>query len=356
MIDPMRSKLPPFAYRERTRHGKWVTYFRRGKGARTRLPDFGTPEFDAAYQAALTTTSHSAPSRARRGSLQWLVDQFKESADWKQRAPATRKQWGLILAGMTERSNNPDYRAITREKIQRGLDRRADTPAAANNFLKTNRALWRWAVRAGYVATNPAADVDKLRYKTDGFPAWDLGDVEQFRKVHSVGTRARLALELILLSGLRRSDIVAAGRQHLRDDVLTMRTVKTGAIISVRLPRMLVDLIEATDTGDMTFLATDRGTAFTVESFGNWFRKQCRAAGIKKSAHGLRKLSATLAAEGGASEHELMSQYGWRKVEQAAEYTRAVNRQKLGVRTSEIVARQIGLGSDPQQKTAGDEK
>lgn len=34
---PDMPKLPPFVYREKNRHGRWVTYFRRGKGRRTRL-------------------------------------------------------------------------------------------------------------------------------------------------------------------------------------------------------------------------------------------------------------------------------------------------------------------------------
>ena len=45
----MPRRLPPFVLRERTRHGKYVYYFRRGKGTRTRLPDLGAPDFEEAY-------------------------------------------------------------------------------------------------------------------------------------------------------------------------------------------------------------------------------------------------------------------------------------------------------------------
>lgn len=38
---------------ETSRHGKRAVYFRRGNGARARLPDFDSPDFRAAYDAAL---------------------------------------------------------------------------------------------------------------------------------------------------------------------------------------------------------------------------------------------------------------------------------------------------------------
>jgi len=46
---------PPHLHRQVTRHGKAVWYVRVGKGPRTRIrAEFGTPEFDAEYQAAVT--------------------------------------------------------------------------------------------------------------------------------------------------------------------------------------------------------------------------------------------------------------------------------------------------------------
>jgi len=68
----------------------------------------------------------------------------------------------------------------------------------------------------------------------------------------------------------------------------------------------------------------------TKESFGNWFRDACHAAGVPGSAHGLRKAGANRAALAGATEHELMALYGWSEPRTAAIYTRKANREKLG--------------------------
>ena len=221
------------------------------------------------------------------------------------------------------------------------MDERADTPAASNAFLKTMRGLFAWAVRNGHVERDPTAGVEKVRYRSHGFPAWTKDDVRAFRDRHPIGSKARLAMELLLLTGLRRSDVVRVGRQHLRGDVLTVRTVKTGATVTMRFPPALLDLIEATPTGDMHFVVNRNGQPYTADTFGNWFRDRCREAGIEKNAHGLRKLSATLAAEGGAAAHQLMAQFGWTKIDQAELYTRGADRVRLGMEASEIVAGQI---------------
>jgi len=48
---------PPHLQREITRHGKAVWYVRVNRGPRVRLKaEFGTPEFDAEYRAALSGT------------------------------------------------------------------------------------------------------------------------------------------------------------------------------------------------------------------------------------------------------------------------------------------------------------
>lgn len=339
----MRRRLPPYVYRERTRHGRWVLYFRRGKGQRIRLPDDpASAEFETAYRAALIGEAPEARhEQAPAHSLRWLIDRYRESAAWRQLSSGTRRQREAIFLRAVRQADNPPFAAITRAHIQSVMDKRADRPASANTFLKAMRGLFAWAVLNGHVERDPTVGVKKVRYRSDGFPAWTPDDVRAFRAHYPIGSPARLAMEMLLLTGLRRSDLVRVGRQHLRGDVLTVRTEKTGATVTMRLPASLLDLIEATRTGDMHFVANAYGGPFTVESFGNWFRDRCREAGIGKSAHGLRKLSATLAAEGGAAAHELMAQYGWTRLEQAEIYTRGADRARLGMRASGIVADQI---------------
>jgi len=71
---------------------------------------------------------------------------------------------------------------------------------------------------------------------------------------------------------------------------------------------------------------------------------------VTKLAHRLRKLSATLAAEGGAT-HQLFAQYGWTNIATAEIYTRGVDRKRLGIAASRIVADQIGNIKTPHPES-----
>jgi hypothetical protein len=61
-----------------------------------------------------------------------------------------------------------------------------------------------------------------------------------------------------------------------------------------------------------------RAQVFTAAGFGNWFSDRCNAAGLPQCSDiGLRKAGAALAAEKGASVHELMAIFGWLTMKEA---------------------------------------
>lgn len=334
MMD-MPKDLPKHVNRERTRHGKIVYCFRRYPGKRIRLPDIDHPDFDEAYGRALADQSiNDAKPRATahpEGSLTWLIERYKESAAWQVSiGSATRKQRDNIFKDVIRRSGDPNYTDIDTQAIERGVESRSGTPAQANCFLKAMRGLFKWAVKGGYVETNPASGVDPIRYKSSGFPAWAVEDAEKFRARWPIGTMERLAMELLLHTGLRRSDVVRAGRQNLKGTEFSMLTQKTNTWIVTEFTDYLLHVIGETDTPGMLFLSNSKGGPFSAETFGNWFRDACREADLNKSAHGIRKLAATLSANGGSTTHQLMAQFGWASVKEAETYTKGADRAALG--------------------------
>lgn len=341
----LKRKLPPHVVREVSRHGKVKYFYRIGKGVRVRLPDdIKAREFKEAYKQAvagykLIDVPRGIPTQPY--SLRWLIDRYRESSTWKVFSKATQRQRENIFIEAIKRSNNVRYTTIDRRSMAMAVEARSDTPAQANHFLKAMRGLFGWALQNDYVAIDPTAGVLPLKYKSDGFAPWTMDDLLQFYDKWHVGTKPRLAVELLLHTGLRRSDVVRAGLPHMRGNIFSIKTQKTGSQITVEFPKALLDVIEATETGSTTFLISEAGTPFETASFGNWFRDRCNDAGIKKSAHGLRKLSATLSAEAGAATHELMAQYGWSNVKQAELYTKGADRVRLGIRNSKRVADQI---------------
>ena len=149
-----------------------------------------------------------------------------------------------------------------------------------------------------------------------------------------IGTRERVWFDILLYTGLRRGDAVRLGRQHVRQGVATLYTEKSQGRVEVTLPLLpvLMATLEAGPCGDMTFVCGAARKPLTKESFGNMFREACNAAGVNKSAHGLRKAGATRAAENGATVPELEAIFGWEGGQMAALYTRAANRRKLSIR------------------------
>jgi integrase len=136
-------------------------------------------------------------------------------------------------------------------------------------------------------------------------------------------------IAVLLYTGLRRGDAVRLGRQHVRDGIAAIRTQKTGT--EVHLP-ILLELQEAIDhgpTGELAFICNANGSPFTKESFGNAFSDSCRAAGVNKSAHGLRKIGATRAANNGATVAQLNAIFGWSGSKMASLYTANADRARL---------------------------
>lgn len=81
--------------------------------------------------------------------------------------------------------------------------------------------------------------------------------------------------------------------------------------------------------GAMTFLETEFGKPYSTKGLGNWFERRCLEAGVPGRAHGLRKAGATIAAENGATPHQLMAIFGWKTLAQAELYTEKARRQLL---------------------------
>jgi integrase len=329
-------KLPPHVQVERTRHGKTVYYFRRNQGApRIRLPAPNDPAFKRAYAAALTGSS-PPDTKAQSGTLQWLVESYKRSAHWANLKPSTRRMRDNILARVVEENGKVPFRAITRRHINEAIDRRP--PHAGNNFRKVMSQLFRWAVSVDLVAVSPVEGANRNRIKTDGHHTWTLEEVARYQAHWPIGTKERLALDLALFTGLRRSDLAMLGRQHVREGLISIKTEKTGRWVHIPVFSMLQASIDATTTGDLAFLTTTRGKPFeSAASMGNWFRGACVAAGVPGRLHGLRKSGATIAANAGATAHQLMAMFGWTGLAEAELYTREASRMALARAAAEQI-------------------
>jgi integrase len=227
-MEDMPRPRPPYLSREVTRHGTPVWYVRRA-GKRIRLKsDYGTPEFDAEYQAAIAAVPQR-PQKADHaaGTLAWLVDRYRDSGAWAALSVATRRQRENILRHVLATAGDKPLASITAETIAGGRDRRAKTPFQARHFLDTMRGVFRWAVKAKLLARDPTKGIeDPTMPTTGGFPPWTEDEVAAYERRWPIGTRQRVWFDVLLYTGLRRGDAARLGRQHVRHGTATLTTEK----------------------------------------------------------------------------------------------------------------------------------
>lgn len=349
----------PYLMADTDRHGSRRLFVRRhGRKVRIRERQ-GTVAFAIAYTAALAALE-SAPTRAPRprqsaptGTLGWLVAAYVAAAEFKALdLVSQRTRRGILEKCLIEprEPGSPDLMALcpleqlAAPHILMLRDRRAEKPGSANNRLKYLSAMFGWAVGRGILRANPARDVKPIRYDRTGFHTWAVDEVSQFEARHPVGSKARVALGLLLFTGPRRGDMVKLGRQHVREGWIRFVPNKTrykrSYALEIPVIPELARILAAGPTGALTFLETAYGKAFTANGFGNWFRKRCDEAGLPHcSAHGLRKAGAVLAAERGATDRQLMALYGWTTSSQATVYTAAANRKILAGEAARLLGR-----------------
>lgn len=340
---------PKYCVRDTT-DGVERWYYRRAGQPKVRLP--GTPysaEFMAAYyeardQKADTPTAVTGPRLAIKGTLRWLCEQWLASGEAKQLDPHTVHVRRLVLQTIwleptKEGSDNligdMPLRFFNAKVVGTLMDRKAATPEAANNRRKYLSVIFDWAMQPknDLWASNPARVVKKFKIRTGGYHSWTDDEIEQFRQHHPIGTKARLALEMLLRWSQRRSDIVLFGKQHVRAGWLKFTQFKNRNLnpISLELPvsQEMAEIIAASPCGPLTFLVTEQGKPFTANGFGNKFRDWCNSAGLPHcTSHGLRKAGARQLAERGKSGHEIKAVTGHKHLKEVDRYTEAA-RQKL---------------------------
>jgi integrase len=368
----------PYLMSDRDRHGNERFYVRR-QGRKIRIrKKLGTEDFALAYADALRALEQDSLPRstlkAAPGSFGWLAARYFQSPDFKrldQRSQAARR---LVIESCLREPRKPGSPDLMRDcpisvlsaaHVRMLRDRRAAQPGAANNRRKWLSSLFSWAVEHNLLRANPAREVRKIRYSSDGFHTWTVAEVRQYEARHPIGTKARLAIALLLYLGVRRGDVVKLGRQHEKDGWLRFVPSKTSyrrkRVSEKPMLKVLADLIAHSPTGDLTYLITNHGKPFTAAGFGNWFRDRCNEAGLPHcSAHGLRKAGATIAAENGATDRQLMALYDWDTAAQANVYTAAADRKRLAGEAARLLVgdqienMELSHPNVPPKNSAGD--
>jgi integrase len=357
-----------YIFADTDRHSNRRVFVRR-HGRKIRIRDLpGTPEFMLAYREALDALNEAAGAvqpitgKTTIGTFGWLTARYQASDEFIRLVPDSRATRRAILdacmaepirPGAKETMAGCPLAVLAPKHIKMLRDRKAGLPGAANNRRKYLSTMFGWAVEEGLIKTNPAREVRHVKSVTEGFHSWSVDEVRQFEAHHAVGTMPRLALSLMLYLGVRRGDAVRLGPGQVSDGVISFVPSKTSYVrrelshkpILAPLERIIA--ATATATATATFLVTSHGASFSPKGFGGWFRERCDEAGLPGcTAHGLRKVGATIAADAGASDRQLMALFDWTSERQATTYTAGADKKKLAGEAARMIEQRMSLPAD----------
>lgn len=342
--------LPPHVYRFKSQHGTdRLRFMLKGRTGYFKEP-FGTKAFWAEYAAFLDPAAQveaPAPPKAAPGSLDDLVNRYFAVPERLGPTAVTQAKIRAVIEDFRKGRGDRPVRLVTFEAIDKIIAKKQIKTGtgnktkgglhAARKLRKELVRLFDFAVKLGMCDHNPAALAEKVKTpageRSSGFHSWDEPEIATFREHWPLGTRERLAMELLLWTDQRRSDVVKMGKAQIRNGRIPITQEKTGKVLWVPLAPQLLNAIVAmppADTSPFCFLITRRGKPFTKESFGNWFKAACVAAGLPHcTAHGLRKATLRRMAELELTNKTMKSISGQTRDDTLAGYIEGANQKQL---------------------------
>lgn len=361
--------LPPYVTEFTDRHGRQRYRFRRkGYESRYIAAQPGTEAFRTAYRACMDAALdpvREAIERTAPGTIDDLVTRYLSVPSRLGPTATTQMKVKAILSRFRTEHGKRTVAGVEFEHIERIVAKRVPKVQvgkrmeggveAARKLRKELVRLFDFAVKLKMRQTNPAREAGKIKVasgeRSKGFHTWTEVEIAQYRERHPLGSKARLAMELLLWTGQRRTDAIWLGPKDVRDGRVSVQQSKSGKALRLPLAPQLVEAIVAMPPfgpGQDTFVVNDWGQRFAKASFGNKMRDWCDQAGLPHcTAHGLRKAMMRRLAELHMGNQSLKAVSGHSRDEEVATYTREVDQARMADQAIALLSRwesEVGEG------------
>jgi integrase len=231
----MSYKRPKYVHEYKDRHGRTRIYYNRPgtKQVALRGP-VGSKEFWIDYHAAeqgVQAPKAIGADKVLPGSFADLVSRYYRDALYLSLSPSTQIVVRRQLDAFCREKNRGQLpvKTLQRRHMKEIHGKMADRMGAANNLLKRIKVLTRFAVDIGMLQIDPLAGMKGFTYEAKSFHKWTTQDVDKFTARHPPGTKAYLAMTLMLCTGQRLSDAAVMGWKSVDGDRIAVKQQKTKA-------------------------------------------------------------------------------------------------------------------------------
>ena len=287
----------------------------------------GTPEFHAAYKAAIEYINRPKEDAQREAtsyqpqSTGWFVGQFLETMEKRANAgliaAETLARYKLHLGRLVAHRFTSDkhpagisvgdlHHELPKRVILQAREPMLDRPGAADNFVKSVSALYTWGTREDVIeeaVRNPALGIERI-HGGRGHTPWRIEHIRTWFRAYRPGSLQRLVMVLEVCTAARIGDLVRLGPGNIEEHqgARWLRwTQEKPPQLDVQIPLLdfLAAELEHHDPGKPTWLARQDGRRWVQRSkagLGNDFRGWRKGIGLPDglSLHGVRKGIATI--------------------------------------------------------------
>lgn len=184
------------------------------------MANLDAPEFWSEY-AGLMANKADAPARKLVAnviphSMQHICQEFLGSEYFKRElVKISQDHHRREIKRLCDWCGDCDANQVELENLETYLE---PLPRGTyNQAVKTLRVVFTFAKRKKLVRFNPTHEL-KYDKRHINHHTWTLQEIAQFRARHPIGSKARLAMELLFWTGQRRSDIIRMGKHMLTPD------------------------------------------------------------------------------------------------------------------------------------------
>ena len=256
------------------------------------LRSLGTRNWDVAQKKVLALEAHGDVTRK---TILESTEAFIRDAEARGLRPPSIYKYRLLFKQLNAFASDRSFLYLDEldvDALRAFRESWTNKNYSARKKLEALRTFYRFVQDAGWVQKNVAlaikpprvTDPPTLPYSRDEvarvIKACDRYPHEGHPNKHW-GMRLKALTLLLRFSGLRITDAVTLTKHRIQDDVLTLRTAKTGTDVQVALPRKCTDALNALKAGEYYFWSGTSTKKSCVGDYQRAFKKLYELAEVE---------------------------------------------------------------------------